>query len=253
MNRLTAGAVGESIWSHVDGCHFRTLISQRQQEAMFTSIFREFHLPVISCNFSWLLLVLDGRELTIQLATSTSYSLSWESNSCSDSHLRFLAVITRAHHWPLFWEGWIHSVPSNPISHKIHFNIIIIQFNPRPCLRSYFSPKVFPSTPCVLHAPPFSSFSNDPPNSIWWIVHIMEVKQFSLASCRFFLQIVKVLSSASFCQTVPVCVFPLMWETTFHTHTRHSHFVEACSVLCTILNETSVVLSHQCTRTVSEM
>jgi hypothetical protein len=76
---------------------------------------------------------------------------------------RFIAVFTRAHHWPLSWANWIHSIPNLPISlrsilipppiYVLVFQVVssLWAFPQKPCTLSSL-------LPCMPHVPP-TSFS----------------------------------------------------------------------------------------------
>jgi hypothetical protein len=117
----------------------------------------------------------------VVLTTSMNQSPSWEANSC---HLasqeiptfygthRFITVFTRAYHWSLSCTKCIQSTPSHPISLR---SILILSFN----LHLGFPIKILYAF--LFHACYMSCTSH----SCWYLIALMQVMQFSPASCHF--------------------------------------------------------------------
>jgi hypothetical protein len=120
---------------------------------------------------------------------------------------------TWACHWILSWAGWIHSMPSIPLSVRF---ILMLSPHLQPCLvwsvpvqAIWWNCMHLSFIPCVLHVLPISSSIGH--SDIWWRVQIMKphINLFSLLLLLSLFQIFSVL----YVNTLSLCFsFRLRWN-----------------------------------------
>jgi hypothetical protein len=137
---------------------------------------------------------------------SSSYSTSSEI-SCVLWNLRFINMFTRAHDLFLSWAWLIQSVFSH-LCLGLSSGLFPLGFNTKACT-FHIS--------CPFHRPWFDHL-----NDVWWAVQIMKllIMQFSLFPFYFLPLRTRCLPQHSIPEHCQLVLFPLIFETKFHTHTK---------------------------------